>query len=165
MTLMTEYTSACQKTWKLANKGGITHLHLGILGEFGEVCDVIKKYIRGDFKKEQFKSNIKKEIGDLTWYLVTYAHDNSLLSISDEFPKPKNSRILDNIKKMTVLNGRLAIADSHQEKRIIIKNLIGKTTDLAWCFGFTMEDICRKNIEKTHSRANRGVIFGNGNDR
>lgn len=89
MTLMTEYSSACQKTWKLANKGGTTHLYLGILGEFGEVCDVVKKYIRGDCKKEQFKSNIKKEIGDLTWYLVTYAHDSNLLGIHDDFPKPK----------------------------------------------------------------------------
>lgn len=163
MTLMNDYAESCQQTWKLANNGGITHLHLGIIGEFGEVCDVVKKYIRGDFKKEEFKSRVKKEIGDLTWYLVTYAHDNNILTY--DFPKPKNSRIIDNLLKMEVLKGRLAKAKNLKEKQVIIKNLIGKTTDLAWCFGFTMENICQKNIEKTHSRAMRGMILGSGNER
>ena len=163
MTLMNEYAEACQKTWVLANKGGTTHLHLGIIGEFGEVCDVVKKYIRGDFKKEEFKSKVKKEIGDLTWYLVTYAHDEKILDY--DFPKPKNSRIINNIMKMEELKGRLAKSKNQHEKKVILKNLISKTTDLAWCFGFTMEDICRKNIEKTYSRAQRGMIHGSGNDR
>lgn len=163
MTLMSDYAKSCQTTWKLANKGGSTHLQLGIIGEFGEVCDVVKKFIRGDFKKDEFKSKIKKEIGDLTWYLVTYAHDEGILTY--DFPKPKDSRILKNIMKMEELKGRLAKSNNKREKAAIVKNLIGKTTDLAWCFGFTMEDICKKNIEKTFGRAQRGVILGSGNDR
>lgn len=163
MTLMNDYAKSCQETWKLANKGGITHLHLGIIGEFGEVCDVVKKYIRGDFKKEEFKSRIKKEIGDLTWYLVTYAYDNNILTY--DFPKPKNSRILDNLFKMEQLKGRLAKTKNLREKQLIVKNLITKTTDLAWCFGFNMRDICNINIQKTHSRAIRGMILGSGDER
>lgn len=158
-----EYARQCQKTWKLANKGGKTHLHLGIIGEFGEVCDVVKKYIRGDFKKEEFKSKIKKELGDLTWYLVTYAHDENVLNF--EFQEPKNSRILDNLFKMEKLKSRLVDANSHHEKQVVIKNLINKTTDLAWCFGFTMDEICQSNLNKTHDRANRNVIHGSGNER
>lgn len=161
--MIREYASKCQETWKLANKGGKTHLYLGIIGEFGEVCDVIKKYIRGDFKKEAFKSKIKKELGDLTWYLVTYAHDENVLNF--EFPKPKNSRILDNILKMEKIKSHLVDVSSHYEKQVIIKNLITKTTDLAWCFGFTMDDICQSNLNKTQDRAKRNVIYGSGNER
>lgn len=165
MTLMNDYAKACQQTWKLANKGGTTHLYLGIIGEFGEICDMLKKHIRGDFDKKALKSNIKKEIGDLTWYLITYAHDEGLLESRDEFPKPKESKVLDNIFKMEELKGRLAKVKNQHEKRVILKNLIGKTVNLANNFGYSIEEICKSNIEKTYSRATRGKILGSGNDR
>lgn len=49
---------------------GITYLIMGIVGESGEVCNKLKKALRGDFElTEQKKKEIGKELGDICWYL------------------------------------------------------------------------------------------------
>ena len=44
----------------------INYLALGIAGEAGEICDKIKRIIRGD---GQIDDDLLYEIGDLLWYL------------------------------------------------------------------------------------------------
>jgi len=55
----------------------ITYPALGLAGEVGEVCEKIKKSIRGDydiFDKESLDA-IESEMGDVLWYLAALASD------------------------------------------------------------------------------------------
>lgn len=58
---------------------------LGLAGEVGEVIELIKKDRRpGDRRKELSKDDLKKELGDVLWYLTRIASENqiSLLDIA-----------------------------------------------------------------------------------
>lgn len=46
---------------------------LGLAGESGEVADKIKKFYRDDGDYHQTRESIKKELGDVLWYLSEHA--------------------------------------------------------------------------------------------
>lgn len=54
----------------------IYRMVLGLCGESGEVAEKFKKQIRGDFdmSSETFKNELKKELGDVLWYLTVLSH-------------------------------------------------------------------------------------------
>ena len=49
---------------------------LGLSGETGEVAEKIKKLIRDQdsIVTEEFRAGVKKELGDVLWYLSTLSH-------------------------------------------------------------------------------------------
>ena len=53
---------------------------LGLAGETGEVAEKIKKVIRDDggFVSEEKRQEIKKEMGDVLWYLAQLATELNL---------------------------------------------------------------------------------------
>lgn len=51
----------------------IARVALGLPGETGEVCETMKKYLRGDFDKKELRSRMLKELGDLSWYIDVIA--------------------------------------------------------------------------------------------
>ena len=56
----------------------IVHV-LGLAGETGEVMELIKKAFRDGVKdKEEFKSKLKKELGDILWYLAIVADEHAI---------------------------------------------------------------------------------------
>ncbi len=72
-----EFNDYQKKAWETAiypNKGSnITYLALGLAGETGEICEKIKKIIRDDGGKvsNEKKELLKKEMGDVFWYLAS----------------------------------------------------------------------------------------------
>lgn len=141
----------------------LDYIKLGILEESGEIAGKVKRFRRGDYKKEGFKENMKKEIGDLTWYLVLYAYKNEQ-PIAD-FRPPRNTRIMDNIYRLEALKANLVAAKTQKHEYITTKSLMGTVSDLAWNFGFTMEDIMKANMQKTQDRLARNMIKGQGDER
>jgi len=105
-----EYEKQAIETAKYPNVGkNFVYPTLGLVGESGEVAEKVKKLLRdhdGVVSEEQ-KEEIKKEMGDVLWYLAALARE----------------------------------------------------------FGFTLEDLAKKNIEKLLSRKERGVIHGSGDNR
>lgn len=78
---------------------------LGLAGETGEVCEKIKKRIRdadGDFTDEEFQKNIKKELGDVLWYVANLSSD---LGISLANVAETNLVKLYDRKKRNVIGG------------------------------------------------------------
>ncbi|MEK7134370.1 MAG: nucleoside triphosphate pyrophosphohydrolase family protein [Patescibacteria group bacterium] len=105
-----EYEKQAVETAKYPNVGrNFVYPTLGLVGEAGEVAEKIKKILRDEsgVVSDEKKEEIKKEMGDVLWYLATLSRE----------------------------------------------------------FGFTLEDIAKKNIEKLASRRERGVLHGSGDNR
>lgn len=58
----------------------IVYPALGLAGETGEVCEKVKKVLRdsGGVFSEEKKAEIKKELGDVLWYISNLASDLDL---------------------------------------------------------------------------------------
>lgn len=75
------YQSESLKTAIYPNKGAnYIYPTLGLVGEAGEVAENVKKILRDDNNKvtEQRLDNIKKELGDVLWYLSQVATEFNL---------------------------------------------------------------------------------------
>lgn len=141
----------------------LEYLRLGIQEELGEISGKIKRYRRGDYKKDEFKSQIKNELGDLTWYLTLYNHVNN--TPTRRFREPHNNHIMKSLDKLYLLNGHLITAKNPKFRGLVIEAMTNSVIDLSWNFGFTMEDICKSNINKITSRLFRNKIKGSGDER
>ena len=146
-----------------SNIKSLEYARLGIWEELGEVAGKVKRFRRGDYKKEDFKSQIKKELGDLTWYLTLYNHING--TPTRTFREPHNKRVMESLDNLYMLQGYLLTAENPKFRGLTIEAMTNSVTDLAWSFGFTMEDITKANIEKTKDRLSRGKIRGQGDGR
>lgn len=78
----------------------ICHWALGLAGEGGEVADKIKKIIRDKESDPNAidKDDIKKELGDVLWYIAVFAEELglSLQDIADTNVEKLKSRKLRN---------------------------------------------------------------------
>ncbi len=63
------YKCGCTECNKLKDNEKIMYSLLGISSEVGELHGKIKKYIRGDKEHSSLVVDIKKELGDILWYL------------------------------------------------------------------------------------------------
>ena len=109
-----EYQERVKETAIYPNVGdNFVYPALGLAGETGEVIEKIKKLVRDNnitsaaMVEEEKKQEIKKEMGDVLWYLA---------QLSTEF-------------------------------------------------GFLLEEVAERNIEKLASRKERGMLRGSGDNR
>ena len=58
---------------------------LGLCSESGEVAGVAKKYLRGDYGRVEYIEKLKKELGDVFWYLAMTCevHGFNLMTIAN----------------------------------------------------------------------------------
>lgn len=66
-----DYQKKCLEFAVYPNDKSIEYLSLGLASESGEVCDKVKKFIRGD--KELDKEALAKELGDNCYYIAMLA--------------------------------------------------------------------------------------------
>lgn len=68
---LAEYQEKASKTmgehWKDFDRG-LSYGVLGLAGETGEVCEIVKKHINGS--RVLNRDDLKKELGDVMWYLA-----------------------------------------------------------------------------------------------
>lgn len=138
------------------------YLKLGISEEYGEIIGKVKRYCRGDYGKEEFKTQIKKELGDLTYYVAVY--EEMTHNVRD-FRQPKNLRLKNNLHNLAALNAHINNAKNPRHIRLALHSLMNNITDLAWNFGLTMDEITQANVDKIRSRFNRNMIRGSGDER
>lgn len=68
---------------------------LGLMGELGEVVELVKKDRRlGKFRKVLNKEDLEKELGDILWYLARFSSENfiNLQNIAETNIKKLNER-------------------------------------------------------------------------
>lgn len=71
-----EYQQLALKTAADKSKNNeLFHLVLGLVGETGEIAEKFKKLVRDKNSEEQHidKDDIKKELGDVLWYVAVLA--------------------------------------------------------------------------------------------
>lgn len=76
-----EYQKESRKTAVYPNAGSDwVYPVLGLVGEAGEIADKMKKVIRddGNIISEEKKSEVKKELGDVLWYISQIAFELGL---------------------------------------------------------------------------------------
>jgi len=79
-----EFNDYQKKAWETAiypNKGNnLVYPMLGLGGESGEVLEKMKKIIRDENSKvsEEKKQELKKELGDVLWYLAAISTELGL---------------------------------------------------------------------------------------
>lgn len=82
-----EYQDLAMSTAIYPNKGSnLYYPALGLAGETGEVCEKIKKIMRDDggVVSEEKRELLKKELGDIAWYLAALSTELGL-SLEDVF--------------------------------------------------------------------------------
>ena len=86
-----DYQKQCSETW-IAGASD-TRVILGLCGESGEVAELYKKFLRYDYGNNisQFENELKKELGDVFYYLVMICY---------EFGFDINEILEQNIKKL-----------------------------------------------------------------
>lgn len=82
----------------------VMHWILGVSGESGEIAEKVKKIIRdkNGVISEEDKAELKKEIGDVLWYLAVLAHE---LGLSFEDIAEANLEKLKSRKNRGVIGG------------------------------------------------------------
>lgn len=71
-----EYQSIARTTALSNIKNNQSYLALGLNGEAGEVAELVKKSIRDKTNEKEYRSNMKKELGDVLWYVAMMAEAN-----------------------------------------------------------------------------------------
>lgn len=110
---------------------------LGLIGESGELIDLLKKIIF--HKQDKDVSEVVDELGDVYWYLVTTA---SVLGYT-----------MDDVELMEDTTATVLMA---------IRNALDAVCGLYW---IPVEDVLKHNVEKLSERYPDGFEFGGGRDR
>lgn len=100
-----EYQEKCKETAIYDRKWAIIYPALGIGGESGEVMEKCKKWLRDEDGKpmsENRKQELKKEIGDITWYISSLCTD---LGFKFSEVLEENIKKLQSRKERGVLKG------------------------------------------------------------
>lgn len=95
-----DYQALAKTTAIYPEHAKITYPALGLAGEVGEVCEKIKKHIRDG--KILDKEELKKELGDVLWYLSALSGD---LDISLEDVAITNYNKLKSRMERNVISG------------------------------------------------------------
>jgi len=100
-----EYQEKARQTAIYPDKGkNLIYPTLGLVGESGEVAEKVKKLIRDKnmVVDKEFLDSIKKELGDVLWYIAAICSE---LSLSLEDVAIENIRKLYSRKERDVLHG------------------------------------------------------------
>lgn len=158
------YQTQAKRTmnWKLDDNGQLTNFGLGIVGEFGEVDEILEA-----IKETQEEVNkIMDEVGDVFWYIANFC---TFMGIDWRglFPQKKKrlklgvvsrtafrhaSKIADIIKKTTAQHHEL-------NKSGVIANLTGMMDSLMSIlayYGLTPQEVCAYNHMKLIKRYPNG---------
>jgi NTP pyrophosphatase (non-canonical NTP hydrolase) len=154
---------------------------LGLMGEFGEVCEKFKKNIR-DNKSEfspDFIESIKKEFGDVLWYFANI-YCELKLNLNDIIIDEKVV-LSDDIYYNTVICyeeigrivdycynihcGLMTIEVQLIKFQRHVKFALSSLSKICKKLNLNLENIAQENIKKLQDRKLRGKLKGSGDNR
>lgn len=80
MMFLNSYQKSATRTKIYKDEHNIMYPALGLCGESGEVAEKVKKLYRDSEGKitPEFRTAVKKELGDVLWYIANLANDLGL---------------------------------------------------------------------------------------
>jgi NTP pyrophosphatase (non-canonical NTP hydrolase) len=144
------YTECCLRTWGGENQK--ERAELGIIGELGEVAEVLKKFLRGDFDKVERDRRLLKELGDLLYYIAVdfYLKGKCFNFIA-------GNSIMQSGADIYELHEYVLCGNEYASFECVLGFIINS--------GFNLEQVMQANIDKLTERAEKNVIKGDGSDR
>ena len=152
------YTSMALRTWGGENQK--ERAELGIIGELGEVAEVLKKHLRGDFDEIERDKRLLKEFGDVFYYIAIKYH----LSCESEFFSIFIYRAIKNIEIEDYSNLPTSRLINWINQGIGSPNF-SHLIALIQRFDFSVIQVMQANIDKLSDRAKRNKISGDGDER
>lgn len=94
-----EYQELAKSTAIYPESSWLVYPALGLAGETGEVAEKVKKLIRdgGRLVTPDFTDSIKKELGDVLWYISALASDLGLTL--DEIAEANYQKLKDRMER------------------------------------------------------------------
>jgi len=177
-----EYQKAARSTAVYPNIGeNLTYPTLGLIGEFGELSEKLKKAIRDDNYEitETKRNDIIKEAGDIFWYIsaicselkieLQYNNFDSLKFIIDNYGIYDSILLLNNSINDVVSHCKEIIhGDDIHSRGFINHDIYGLIEELKRFLNkmnINMEQVLDTNIAKLLDRKNRNVLGGSGDNR
>ena len=156
---------------------------LGLMGEFGEVAEKLKKAIRDDnyVITDAKKTDIIKEVGDVYWYIGAVASEAGIeleeISFNDQSFHIDN---LDIYQSLFFLHGsvnsiaqhcRIILSGNEYSEfakpylKQILQSFVEELNRFLKKIDINMEQVLETNIAKLLDRKNRNVLSGSGDNR
>jgi len=155
---------------------------LGLCGEVGELIGYVSA--EQGLQLALVLDNIKKEIGDVLWYAANVAEDMDVLLCEvmeeEDFPKytgpwdadevigelPIHAGVVaENVKK-TIRDSNGALSAVRRDNIVLaLRWVLRWVARLCSNYNITLEECAQLNLDKLRSRAERGVLKGDGDDR
>lgn len=150
---------------------------MGLMGEFGELCEKFKKILRdnnGNMSEER-KDGVISECSDLLWYLFQIYSESKI-----DFEKEYVEKQLFAEQKSSLLNllvaMNCAISDIAvfcvSKNQVLLSCITDPVNSLISCIkciciicNTTIENVMDYNIKKLKDRLDRNVICGDGDKR
>jgi len=148
------------------------YLSLGFIGEVGEICETVKKFIREDFDEEHLDIRLTSEVGDVLWYhamLMKYVFEtdypedwnnliensrNSVLTTETIFKLASvTSSISENIFKT---DAKIHLID----KMKVVMTLLAKIADLSLSQDTVITKLAGRKVANTISGDGEGIDRG-----
>lgn len=165
--LITKYQQSAARTINthLSYNVRLMEMGLGICGEVGELV----KIMNGSMTKEEFRSQMANEGGDINWYAAAlctlHKRDFSTVFLEEVQPYPLSvasdkiviaaAEIADAIKKAVAQGHKLDLDMIFSQLRDLVSNL----AVLLAFFGIEYEEVLHTNIEKLEKRYPNGFEF------
>lgn len=146
-----------------------------LLGMLGEYSEYMQKWDQvADFNEEDV-SEIRKELGDITWYVAHFIYRTGLADELKFVPiymdlQVSGLQVIGNIQesfKKVVRDSDFKIENSPKRDKIIesVNRLVTLLCFEAEDNGWDFLEILADNMEKLESRKDRNVISGSGDNR
>jgi len=179
---ITEYQKLARSTAVYPNiDNNLMYPTLGLMGEFGEVAEKLKKAIRDDnyVITDAKKADIIKEVGDVYWYIGAVASEAKIelqeLNFGDQSFYIDHCDIYESL---FFLHGTIGSVINYCRK-IMVGNTTSYIGNLIHSLEFLVEELSRflkkmdidmnvvleTNIAKLLDRKNRNVLSGSGDNR
>jgi hypothetical protein len=167
-----EYAIKARSTAIYPNRGG--NLPYAALGLMEESFELFEKIEAGD------REGIKKELGDVYWYLVAL-HDEAKIPIGDVSPSAPTdgiqlrqagkeliesaAKICGVTKKVIRDDGGVVSTEKVKKIELLATRMLVLANEIAIEVESTPEEIFEINIAKLLSRKERGTLGGSGDNR
>lgn len=180
MSNLNEYQTGAAST--AFYPGAVIYPALGLCGKVGELIAAIVREYQGGGNDEW--DNIKKEIGDCIWYVANIADDmgTRLSKVMErenfqEYSGPWDTEevtselsihagvVAENVKKAIRDNNGLVTWAKHGNIVKALRFLVIWLERLCSNYETILEECAQLNLDKLRSRAERGVLKGDGDAR